>query len=200
MALRWPESISELVNQLSRLPGIGEKTATRLAFFVLDQDAAYADDLAGALVTVKAKIRRCSACGSLGEEELCDICTAPERDRTSMCIVESFADLVAIERTGEFRGLYHVLHGLIRPLDGVGPEALNLPAIAQRVEGLGVREVIVATDPSVEGEATAMYIRNLLDDDVAVTRIARGLPMGGEVEYADRATLGRAISARERLG
>lgn len=195
------DPITELVNQLTRLPGIGERTATRLAFFVVQSRDDLAYGLADALRAVREKVRRCSSCGTLTEADPCRYCAAPHRDRATICVVESTQDVVAIERTGEFRGLYHVLHGLIRPLDGVGPDALNLKALVTRVGGEEpVAEVIVATNPSVEGEATAMYVRNLLSPlGVRVTRIASGLPMGGELEYADRATLGRALVARQVL-
>lgn len=195
------DPITELVNQLTRLPGIGERTATRLAFFVVQSRDDLAYGLADALRAVREKVRRCSSCGTLTESDPCRYCAAPHRDRTTICVVESTPDVVAIERTGEFRGLYHVLHGLIRPLDGVGPDALNLKSLVGRLSAEPpVTEVIVATNPSVEGEATAMYVRNLLTPlGVRVTRIASGLPMGGELEYADRATLGRALVARQPL-
>ncbi len=195
------DPITELVNQLTRLPGIGERTATRLAFFVVQSRDDLAYGLADALRAVREKVRRCSLCGTLTESDPCRYCAAPHRDRTTICVVESTPDVVAIERTGEFRGLYHVLHGLIRPLDGIGPDALNLKSLVGRLSAdPPVAEVIVATNPSVEGEATAMYVRNLLTPlGVRVTRIASGLPMGGELEYADRATLGRALIARQPL-
>ena len=195
------DPITELVNQLTRLPGIGERTATRLAFFVVQSRDDLAYGLADALRAVREKVRRCSSCGTLTESDPGRYCAAPHRDRTTICVVESTPDVVAIERTGEFRGLYHVLHGLIRPLDGIGPDALNLKSLVGRLSAdPPVAEVIVATNPSVEGEATAMYVRNLLTPlGVRVTRIASGLPMGGELEYADRATLGRALIARQPL-
>ncbi len=192
--------ITELINQLSRLPGIGEKTAARLAFFILDAPEELAGSLSAAIAEVRAKTRRCGECGNLTADDPCSICSATSRDAQRICVVESTPDLLAVERTGEYRGLYHVLHGLIRPLDGVGPNDLNLTALLKRVDQNDIEEVILATNPSVEGEATAIYIRRLLDPfGIQVTRIASGLPMGGELEYADAATLGRALVARRAV-
>lgn len=194
------DPIKELVNQLSRLPGIGERSATRLAFAIIDGPQDLALGLADALRRVEQDIRRCSECGHLTATDPCSFCASERRERDRICVVESTPDLLAIERTGEFRGRYHVLHGLLRPLDGVGPDQLNLASLLRRLQRGEVREVIVATSPSVEGEATAMYIGRLLGPTgVEVSRIASGLPLGGELEYADRATLGRALSARRRL-
>ncbi len=194
------DPITELVNQLVRLPGVGEKTATRLAFFVLDAPQSLAEELGRALVDARTRVHRCATCGNLTESDPCRICADARRDRSLVCVVEHTPDVFAVERTAEFAGVYHVLHGLIRPLDGIGPDALNLASLVTRVGGGEIEEVIVATNPSVEGEATAMYIRNLLSPlGISVTRIASGLPMGGELEYADRATLGRALAARVRL-
>lgn len=195
-----PDALTELVNQLTRLPGIGEKTATRLAYFLIEAPADLTTGLGQAILSAPSRIRRCGECGSLTERDPCRICSSPSRDGSTVCVVESTPDIAAVERTAEFGGVYHVLHGLIRPLDGVGPDRLNLGSLLRRVGTGGVREVIVATNPSVEGEATAMYIRGLLvPQGVRVTRIASGLPVGGELEYADRATLGRAISGRVAL-
>jgi recombination protein RecR len=195
------DPIVELVNQLSRLPGIGERTATRLAFAIIDGPEDLAVSLADALRGVRERIRRCSVCGNMTEADPCRFCSAVGRDGSSVCVVESTPDIVAIERTGEFGGVYHVLHGLIRPLEGIGPDRLNLRSLVQRVADGVIREVILATSPSVEGEATALYIRNLLaPSGIVVTRIASGLPLGGEIEYADRATLGRALTARRPFG
>lgn len=200
MSRGWPPALRRLIGELSRLPGIGEKTAGRLALFILDQDSGFAADLSSALLAVKDEIRRCSRCNGLSEHALCDICEDPHRDQHVLCIVQSVADQLAIERTGEYHAQYHVLRGLIRPLDGVGPGAIGLPAVVERVERECIEEVIIATSASVEGEATSMYLRRLLEgSNVRISRIARGLPLGSEVEYADRATLGRALSSRERL-
>ena len=194
------DPIRRLVHAFSRLPGVGEKTATRLAFFVLDAPQSLAEELGRALVDARTRVHRCATCGNLTESDPCRICADARRDRSLVCVVEHTPDVFAVERTAEFAGVYHVLHGLIRPLDGIGPDALNLASLVTRVGGGEIEEVIVATNPSVEGEATAMYIRNLLSPlGISVTRIASGLPMGGELEYADRATLGRALAARVRL-
>jgi len=194
------DPITELVNQLCRLPGIGERTATRLAFHLVEAESDLPLALADALQRVREAVRRCSVCGNFTEHDPCRYCASARRDDAILCVVESTSDIAAIERTGEFGGRYHVLHGLIRPLDGVGPDELNLASLIGRIGTNEVREVLIATNPSVEGEATAMYIRNLLGPlGVTVSRIASGLPLGGELEYADRATLGRAITARRPL-
>jgi recombination protein RecR len=189
-----------LINQFARLPGVGEKTATRLALYVVDSEEEFAAEFAEALTTVTTALGQCEICGNLSSNEQCTICLDNSRTSQVICVVQGYSDVIAIERTGEYDGRYHVLHGLIKPLDGVGPEELGLDKLFSRVEREDVEEIIVATSPSVEGEATAMYIRNELEEtDVKVTRIARGLPMGSEIEYADKATLGRALSAREKL-
>ena len=194
------DPIVELVNQLTRLPGIGEKTALRLAYHIVEAPSGYAAALSAAIGEAKARIVRCGRCGILSGDDPCRWCSAPSRSDEIVCVVESTQDVHAIERTGEYRGRYHVLHGLIRPLDGVGPDGLNIESLLQRLQGSGFGEVIVATNPSVEGEATAMYLQRLLHPlGVKVSRIASGLPLGGELEYADRATLGRAIAARVSL-
>lgn len=195
-----PPALRRLIGELSRLPGIGEKTAGRLALYILDQPSSFADALAESLQRLKEEVRRCEQCGGLSEAPVCEICSDPSRDSATLCVVQSVADQLAIERTGEYRGTYYVLRGLIRPLDGVGPNDVGLPQVVERVRQGDVQEVIIATSASVEGEATSMYLRRMLSDQpVQVSRIARGLPLGSEVEYADRATLGRALSARERL-
>ncbi|TVR02559.1 MAG: recombination protein RecR [Deltaproteobacteria bacterium] len=194
------DPITELINQLTRLPGIGERTAARLAFHVLDGPPDLAEALASALRAVRERVVRCGTCGHLTEEDPCRFCSSPRRDRSRICVVESTPDLLAVEQTGEYDGLYHVLHGLIRPLEGRTPRDLNLAGLMVRLQAGGIEEVILATNPSVEGEATALYVASLLrGTGVSVSRIASGLPMGGELEYADRATLGRALSARRRL-
>lgn len=199
------DPIKRLVQCLSRLPGVGEKTATRLAFHLLRGPEAHARELATALVDVVDKIRLCSVCMDLTEDDPCPRCTDPRREPGTICVVASPSDLVAIDRAGEFRGRYHVLHGLLAPLDGVGPEDLR---IAELVRRLGTRddgepevtEVIVATSASVEGEATAMYLARVLKPlGVAVTRIASGIPVGGELEYSDQATIARALAGRSPL-
>ncbi len=192
------DPIRRLVHAFSRLPGIGEKSAARLAFFVLDADESVARDLSEALAEVRQRIRLCSVCCNLTEIDPCRLCRDPRRDDATICVVESVPGLHAIERTGEFRGRYHVLHGLLSPLDGVGPEQLHLKPLLGRLDG--VEEVIVATSPSVEGEATALYIRRLcVPLGVRVTRIASGVPIGADLEYADQVTLARALSGRREL-
>lgn len=194
------DAIVDLVALLGRLPGIGERTATRLAFSLLAGDPEHAKALGHALSTLHERVHRCEECGNFGAGPRCRICDDPRRDDTILCVVARVPDLAAIERSGGFRGRYHVLHGLVSPLDGVGPEALPLEALVRRVKEHGVREVIVATPLHVEGEATALYVRETLKDlDVRVTRIASGVPHGGELEYADMVTLGRAFEGRRRL-
>lgn len=194
------DPIAELVGRLSRLPGIGERTATRLAFHLIERQDDLPERLADAIRGVRERVKRCSMCGHLTEQDPCRFCRMPERANGVLCVVEGTSDVIAIERTAEYRGRYHVLHGLIRPLEGIGPDALNLAGLPSRIEAEGIEEVILATNPSVEGEATAMYVRRLLRPlGVRTSRIASGLPLGGELEYADRATLGRALSARRTL-
>ncbi len=192
--------LDELVRLLARLPGIGERTAARLAFHVLAGDAEYAQHLGAALATIHERVRRCEACGNYGDSETCAICADPRRDPTLVCAVARVPDLAAIERSGSFRGRYFVLHGLLAPLDGVGPEQLPMEALLRRVERDGVREVVVATPLSVEGEATALYLAEVLrPHGVRVSRIASGVPHGGELEFTDQVTLGRAFSGRREL-
>ena len=195
-----PPALRRLISELARLPGIGEKTAGRLALFVLDQPSTFAHGLAAALTRLGDEVRRCSECGGLAEGDRCEICLDDARDPATLCVVQSIADQLAIERTGEYQGRYFVLRGLIRPLDGVGPDDIGLSALVEHVRQHDIQEVIIATSASVEGEATSMYLRRMLDPlPTQVSRIARGLPLGSEVEYADRATLGRALASRERL-
>ena len=194
-------AIEELVAEFARLPGIGRKTAQRLTFFLLKQPRETSARLARAVAALGERVRACSRCGNLTEADPCGICTDPRRDGAVVCVVEEASDVLAIERAGEYRGLYHVLGGRLSPLDGVGPDALNVPALLARLEvGGAVREVIVATNPSVEGEATAHYLERLLRPaGVSVTRLARGLPVGGELEYADSVTIAQALSARREM-
>ena len=204
------DPIARLVAQLGRLPGVGEKTATRLAFFVLRSPESFARELAAALLDVKEKIRLCSVCLNLTEADPCALCCDSRRDPHMVCLVAQPADLIAIERTGGFRGRYHVLHGVLSPLDGVGPDDIRLRELVTRV-GAGasqgddtgaerITEVIVATSPNVEGEATALYVSKVLKPlGVRVTRIASGVPIGGELEYADGVTISRALDARRDM-
>ena len=194
------DPIARLVRELARLPGIGEKTAQRLAFHVLEAGADYARDLAEAVVGVVRDVRCCSVCQTLTERDPCDLCGDPRRDPRLVCVVESVPDLLAIERTREYRGRYHVLHGALSPLDGVGPSDLTIKELLLRLEREPAEEVVVATNPDVEGEATALYLQRLLKPlGLRVTRIAQGVPMGGDLEYADQVTLARALSGRREL-
>jgi recombination protein RecR len=195
-----PDPLNRLVAQLSRLPGIGEKTAQRLAFHILRAPPEYAAELVAALEEVKSKVRLCSRCFSLTEGALCGFCTDPRRDERTLCVVEGIADLMALEKTREFKGCYHVLHGVLSPLEGIGPEQLRIQELLVRLEDGKVEEVIVATNPDVEGEATALYLTRLLKPmGLRLTRLAQGLPMGGDLEFADQATLARALSGRREL-
>jgi recombination protein RecR len=192
--------IARLVKELARLPGIGEKTAQRLAFHILKAGAGYAGELAAAITGVVRDVRLCSSCQTLTDRDPCAICADPRRDARTICVVEGVPDLVAIERTHEYRGRYHVLHGALSPLDGVGPSDLKIRELLLRLEQAPVDEVVLATNPDVEGEATALYLTKLLKPlGVKVTRIAQGVPMGGDLEYADQVTLARALSGRREL-
>lgn len=193
-------AIDELAAELAKLPGIGRKTALRLTYHLLKQPRERSIRLARALETLAERVHPCPRCFNLTEEAECGICRDPRRDAGVICAVEEAADIGAIERAGEFRGRYHVLGGRISPLDGMGPEDLTVVALERRVTGGGVREVIVATNPSVEGDATALYLQQVLAPlGVRVTRLARGLPMGGDLEYADGITIAQALSARREM-
>ena len=192
-----PEPLERLIQELSRLPGIGPKTAQRLAFHLLRSDRQRADALARAIEDVKARIGYCERCYNIAEGSLCWICMSPRRDSTLLCVVESALDVLAVERTSEFSGLYFVLHGVISPIDGIGPEQIHVPELLERVRVEGVAEVIVATDADIEGEATALYLQRALAAlGATVTRPAHGLPVGGDLEYADELTLARAMAGR----
>ena len=197
---RRPKSLSNLIAYLKKLPGIGERTAERLAFWLLKAPKDDVLGLAGAIAEIREAIRFCSICGALADETLCALCSDPKRDPAIVCVVEAPDDLYAIERTGVFKGHYHVLQGVISPLDGVGPEELQIGPLEERCRSGDVREVILATNPTTEGEATALYLaRRLRPLGVEVTRIARGVPMGGDLQYADKMTLGKAIEGRSAL-
>lgn len=196
----YPPPIERLIAELSRLPGIGPKSAQRLAFHLIKVPRQEAEELARAIMEAKERIGQCQRCFNLSEGELCGFCSDARRDSHTICVVEEARDIVAIERTGEFHGLYHVLGGAISPIDGVGPEQLRIRELFDRVEEDQVRELILATNPSVEGEATALYIANLARErEVKATRLASGLPVGGDLEYADEITLGRALQGRREL-
>ena len=195
-----PDPLNRLVAELAKLPGIGEKTAQRLAFHILRAPPEYARDLSTAIAEMVQKVRLCTQCFSLTDEELCGFCRDERRDDRTLCVVEGLADLMAIERTREFKGRYHVLHGVLSPLEGVGPDQLRIKELLARLQSGRIEEVIVATNPDVEGEATALYLTRLLKPmGVKVTRIAQGVPMGGDLEFADQATLARALSARREI-
>jgi recombination protein RecR len=192
--------VQDLIDELGKLPGVGPKSAQRIAFHLLQQDSDDVNRLVTALTEVKAKVRFCEVCGNVAEAERCRICADPRRDQTAICVVEEPKDVVAIERTREFRGTYHVLGGAISPIDGIGPDDLRVKELMPRLASGEVQEVIIATDPNLEGEATATYLSRLLRDvGVTVCRLASGLPVGGDLEYADEVTLGRAFEGRRRV-
>jgi recombination protein RecR len=194
------DPIQRLVQQLARLPGLGEKTATRLAFHMLRAPKQQVRDLAQALVDAVDRLRLCSLCANVTEDDPCGLCTDTRRDADLVCVVASPSDLIAIERGGHYRGRYHVLHGLLSPLEGIGPDDLRIADLLRRIGTAPVAEVIVATSPSVEGEATAMYLaRQIKPLGIKVSRIATGLPIGGELEYSDQATIARALAHRATL-
>ena len=192
-------TVDNLVAQLTRLPGIGTRTAQRLAFHLLSVSKEEAGALAAAIVDAKERVRFCRECGNLTEEEVCGICRDARRDQHVICVVEQPVDVVSLERTAEYRGLYHVLGGSLSPLDGVEPEHLRIDELFRRVERNGVSEVVLAMNPNMTGEATAAYLADRLRNRVRVTRLASGLPVGGDLEYADEVTLGRALSGRREM-
>ena len=194
------DPIARLVKELAKLPGIGEKSAQRLAFHILEAGPAYAGDLAAAIAGVVRDVRLCTSCQTLTDDDPCRICRDEKRDPRLLCVVEGVPDLLAIERTREFKGRYHVLHGALSPLDGVGPGDLKIRELLLRLEREPADEVVIATNPDVEGEATALYLTKLLKPiGIKVTRIAQGVPMGGDLEYADQVTLARALAGRREL-
>lgn len=193
-------AVQDLIDELGRLPGIGPKSAQRIAFHLLAEDPADVRRLADALLEVKARVRFCEVCGNVSQEERCQVCRDPRRNPTVICVVEEPKDVVAVERTREFRGLYHVLGGAISPISGVGPDDLRIAGLLTRLADGKVTEVILATNPNVEGEATATYLARLLGPmGLTVSRLASGLPVGGDLEYADEVTLGRAFEGRRRI-
>lgn len=195
----YAKPLANLIGELSKLPGIGNRTAQRLAFHLLEVDYTEAKALADAILEAKEKITYCSVCSNMTDTDPCYLCDDQQRDQTAICVVESPRDVIAMEKTGEFKGLYHVLHGAISPMDGVGPDDIRIKELLPRVQ-VGVREVIIATDPNVEGEATAMYISRLLKPlGVKCTRLAAGLPVGGDLEYADEVTLSKALEGRREI-
>jgi recombination protein RecR len=197
-----PDPIQKLINAFERLPGIGPKSASRLAFFLLRADASFSDDLAEALTSLKDKVAFCSVCFNItmAGREICEICESPKRDAGVICVVEEALDVLALERTGGYFGKYHVLHGVMSPIEGIGPEDIKIRPLIERVARGGIKEIILATNPSMEGDTTAMYIQQQLEPhSVRITRLARGLPVGGDLEYADQNTLLRALAGRQEM-
>ena len=195
-----PEPLAKLIEGFMRLPGIGPKTAQRLAFFVLNMEEEDVIDFAKSMVRAKRDIRTCQICGHITDQDPCYICTDQNRDRSVICVVEEAKDVIAMERTKEYNGLYHVLHGAISPIEGIGPDQLKIPALLERLSDEAVQELILATNPNIEGEATAMYLSKLVKPfGIKVTRIAHGLPVGGDLEYADEVTLTKALEGRREL-
>ena len=195
--IRVADPINRLIKNLARLPGVGEKTASRLALYILRSSREEALDLARSIVAVKDKISMCKVCCNLTEEDPCKICSSGRRDRDIICVVEEPGDLIALETGGEFRGLYHVLHGVISPLDGINPDDIRIQELINRLKNGQVKEVIVATNPTTNGNATALYLSNLIKPlGITVTRIAQGIPMGGDIEYTDQVTLKKALEGR----
>ena len=196
----YSEPLSNLIKELQRLPGIGPKTAQRLAFFIIEGPSSNAEKLARSISLAKTEIRFCKQCFNFASQDLCPICMDTKRDTSLICVVEDAKDIIAIEKTHHYKGLYHVLHGTISPIDGVGPEHLKIAELVERVKNSQLKEIVIATNPNIEGEQTAMYISKLLKEyDVKTTRIASGLPVGGDLEYADEITLGRALDGRREL-
>lgn len=190
----------ELVESFSRLPGIGKKSAVRITNFILKTDSSFAKQFAGELATLHEKIKPCKICGSYTENEICSICESPVRDRSVLCVVEQPQDVQTIEESREYKGLFHVLGGVISPLDGIGPDQLSIAKMLERIHQGEIKEVILATNPTVEGDTTALYIQRLLSDtDICVTRLASGLPVGGDLEYADKLTLARSFRGRTKF-
>lgn len=196
----FPKPIAKLIEEFSKLPGVGKKTAQRLAFYVLNMKKEEAMNLANAIVNAKRDIKYCSICGNLTDRDPCLICNNKRRDETLICVVEDPKDIVAMERTKEFKGLYHVLHGSISPMEGIGPEDIRIRELLVRIKNSPVKEVILATNPTIEGEATAMYISKLIKPmGIKTTRIAHGIPVGGDLEYADEVTLSKALEGRREI-
>jgi recombination protein RecR len=195
-----PEPVTRLIESFAQLPGIGPKTASRLAFYLLRRPAEQAEALASALVELKQKTVFCSVCFNITETSPCAVCQDEGRDRSILCVVEEPLDVIAIDRTGEYRGLYHVLHGAISPVEGIGPDELRISELMARLQKEPIHEVLLATNPNLEGEATAMYLAQLIRPlGISITRLARGLPVGGDLEYADSMTLGRALQGRREM-
>jgi recombination protein RecR len=195
--LKLPTSLERVINEFGKLPGIGPKTAQRLGFYLLKKDSLDINSLSDAVRALKTDITFCSQCHNMAETDPCSICADTSRDRSIICVVEEPLDAIALDKTGQFKGVYHVLGGVLNPMEGIGPEQLNIASLQKRVSDLGAKEIIIATNPTLEGETTAMHIAKFMNGiDVKITRIARGLPMGGDLEYADEITLSRALDGR----
>lgn len=195
----YPVSLEELIDEFEKMPGIGHKSAVRLAFYVMNMPDSKAERFTAAVANARSKVHLCSCCQNLTDKPLCDICASDRRDRSVICVMESPKDVAAMEKTGEYKGLYHVLHGAISPMDGVGPDDIKIRELLARLSP-EVKEIIMATNSTVEGEATAMYIARLLKPmGVTVTRLAHGLPVGGDIEFADEVTLARAMEGRREI-
>lgn len=196
----YPSSLEKVIHEFSKYPGIGKKSAEKLAFYVLKSDEHHIEDFCKSLLELKEKTRFCEKCFNITEEKICSICKDHQRNQKELCVVEQFKDLISIEKTLEYKGLYHVLMGHLSPLDGIGPNQLKMPELFQRIENEDIEEVILATNPNVEGDATALYIaEKLKNTNIKVTRIARGLPVGGDLEFADTLTLSKSMAKRELL-
>lgn len=198
--MAYTKSLQAMIDEFSKLPGIGPKSAQRIAFYLLRADVGESERLANAITVAKASSRWCKRCFNLAESDLCDICADPKRDQSVICVVEEPKDVVAVERTREFNGLYHVLQGSLNPIEGIGPDQIKVKELLARLGDSGITEVIICTNPNIEGEATSMYLARLISPSgIMVSRIASGLPVGGDLEYADELTLGRALEGRREM-
>lgn len=192
--------LEEIIHLLSRFPGVGKKSAARMAYYLLQADKDYTQSLGSEIATLQDRIKKCQICGHYSGDDICSICSSPLRDKSQLCVVEQSQDVMMIESVGEYKGLFHVLHGVLSPLDGIGPDELRLPELVRRIDELKVSELIIATNPTLEGDSTGLFIVRLLQErDVKITRIATGLPVGGDLEYADKLSISRALKARQRV-
>lgn len=200
MSFRYTKPLARLIDEFSKMPGIGPKTAQRLAFYILKNSSERVASLAKAILEAKEKVKYCSICGNITDQELCEICQNINRDKSIICVVEKVRDLIAMENTGEYKGLYHVLEGAISPLDGIEPENLKIDSLLKRLKTEKIKEIILATNPNIEGEVTASYINKLIEPlNIKVTRIAYGVPIGGSLEFADEVTLTQALMGRQKI-
>lgn len=200
MYFKYAKPLAKLIEEFSKMPGIGPKSAQRLAFYVLKNSQENARNLANAIIEAKEKVKNCSICGNITDQDICEICTSKERDKSVICVVEGVKDLIALERTGEYQGVYHILEGAISPLDGIEPENLKIEFLMKRLKTEKIREVIIATNPNIEGEVTASYLAKLINPlKIKVTRIAYGVPIGGSLEFADEVTLTQALLGRQEV-